>query len=51
MLTKTCLQWFYRIVVVGVLYRIRSVNFGPYISRTEDPSDLRSTYSEISDQN
>jgi len=28
------LQWFYRIVVVGVLYRIRSVNFGPYISKT-----------------
>jgi hypothetical protein len=45
------LQWFYRIVVVGVLYRIRSVYFGPYISRTENPNDLRPCYSELSDQN
>jgi hypothetical protein len=35
------IQWFYRIVVVGVLIHTRSVNFGPYISRTENPNDLR----------
>jgi len=37
------IQWFYRIFIVGVLYRIRSVNFGPYVSRTENPNDLRPT--------
>jgi len=45
------IQWFYRIIDVGVLYRIRSVNFGQYISRTENPNELNSTYSELSNQN
>jgi len=40
---KGDIQWFYRIVVVGVLYRIRSVKFGPCISRTENPNDLGPT--------
>jgi len=43
------LQWFYRIFVVGVLYRIRSVIFGPYISRTVSPNNLGLTYSEVPD--
>jgi len=30
---------------------VRSVNFGPYISRTENPNELRPTYSELSDLN
>jgi hypothetical protein len=43
------IQLFYRIIVVVVLYRIRSVIFGPYISRTVSPNNLGPTYSELPD--
>jgi len=43
------LQSFYRIVVVGVLYHICTIIFGPYVSRTVSSNDLELTYSELPD--